>query len=67
MFDGKFVMTGVAPRVRRLVRHPTESSWLISSMQGHNEVTLWNMESSNRQVILWGSSAPPLSSQVCWN
>lgn len=53
----------VSPRVRRLVRHPTEPSWLISSMQGHNEVTVWNMESSNRQVILWGSTAPPLSSQ----
>lgn len=26
---------------------------------------MWNMESGNRQVILWGSTAPPLStSQV---
>ncbi|KAG8300620.1 phosphoinositide-3-kinase, regulatory subunit 4 [Homalodisca vitripennis] len=48
-------------RVRRLVRHPSESSWLLSASQGHNEVTMWNMESGNRQVILWASPAPPLS------
>ncbi|XP_054259125.1 phosphoinositide 3-kinase regulatory subunit 4 isoform X2 [Macrosteles quadrilineatus] len=48
-------------RIRRLVRHPSESSWLLSASQGHNEVTMWNMESGNRQVILWASPAPPLS------
>ncbi|XP_039281879.1 phosphoinositide 3-kinase regulatory subunit 4 isoform X2 [Nilaparvata lugens] len=50
-----------SPRVRRLVRHPTESSWLISSVQGHNEISMWNIESCTRQTVLWASSAPPLS------
>uniref|UniRef100_A0A1B6DEI4 non-specific serine/threonine protein kinase n=1 Tax=Clastoptera arizonana TaxID=38151 RepID=A0A1B6DEI4_9HEMI len=51
-------------RVRRLIRHPSESSWILSAMQGHNEIAIWNIESATRQVILWGSQAPPLSLQV---
>lgn len=49
-------------RVRRLVCHPTEPSWLISAVQGHNEVSMWNMEIQCRQSMLWASSAQPFSS-----
>ncbi|XP_075209888.1 vacuolar protein sorting 15 isoform X2 [Lycorma delicatula] len=48
-------------RVRRLVTHPTEPSWLISSVQGNNEIGMWNIESGSRQLVLWPSNAPPLS------
>lgn len=50
-----------ALRVRRLVTHPTEPSWLISSVQGNNEIGMWNIESGSRQLVLWPSNAPPLS------
>lgn len=55
----------LAVRVRRLIKHPTEPSWIISAMQDNNEVTVWNLESGSKQQTLWASSAPPLStSQV---
>lgn len=49
-------------RVRRLACHPTEPSWLISAVQGHNEISMWNMETQCRQAMLWASSAQPFSS-----
>lgn len=49
-------------RVRRLVCHPTEPSWLISAVQGHNEISMWNMEMQCRQSMLWASDAQPFSS-----
>jgi len=53
--------------VRRLIKHPSEPSWIISAMQDNNEVTVWNLESGSKQQTLWASSAPPLSnSQVWW-
>ncbi|KAK9511150.1 hypothetical protein O3M35_005765 [Rhynocoris fuscipes] len=48
-------------KVRRLCGHPTQPSWLISSVYGNNEVSLWGIESGSRQAVLWGSGAPPLS------
>ncbi|XP_065349993.1 phosphoinositide 3-kinase regulatory subunit 4 [Cloeon dipterum] len=48
-------------RVRRLAKHPTESSWVLSAVQGNNEVSMWNMETGFRQVVLWASNTPPLS------
>ncbi|XP_050537002.1 phosphoinositide 3-kinase regulatory subunit 4 [Daktulosphaira vitifoliae] len=50
-----------AVRVRRLIKHPTEPSWIISAMQDNNEVTVWNLESGSKQQTLWASNAPPLS------
>lgn len=51
--------------MRRLIKHPSEPSWIISAMQDNNEVTVWNLESGSKQQTLWASSAPPLSnSQV---
>ncbi|CAH0555278.1 unnamed protein product [Brassicogethes aeneus] len=48
-------------RIRKVICHPTEKSWIISSVQGNNEVSMWNLETSFRQRVLWGSTTPPLS------
>lgn len=48
-------------RVRKVITHPTEHSWIISAVQGNNEVSMWNLETGFRQMVLWASSAPPLS------
>lgn len=48
-------------RVRQLIRHPTESSWVLSAVQGNNEISMWNLETQFRQSVLWASTAPPLS------
>ncbi|XP_071440948.1 phosphoinositide 3-kinase regulatory subunit 4 [Hetaerina americana] len=48
-------------RVRRLVRHPLEQSWVISAVQGHNEISLWDLETQSRRAVLWASPSPPLS------
>ena len=34
---------------------------VLASVQGNNEVGLWNMESQFRQLVLWASSSPLLS------
>ncbi|OXU19045.1 hypothetical protein TSAR_000320 [Trichomalopsis sarcophagae] len=48
-------------RVRKVITHPTEHSWIISAVQGNNEISMWNLETGFRQMVLWASSAPPLS------
>nr|XP_018916322.1 PREDICTED: phosphoinositide 3-kinase regulatory subunit 4 [Bemisia tabaci] len=48
-------------RVRRMIKHPLHSSWIISAVQSNNEVSMWNLESGFRQAVLWASTAPPLS------
>ncbi|XP_015597151.1 phosphoinositide 3-kinase regulatory subunit 4 isoform X2 [Cephus cinctus] len=48
-------------RVRKVITHPTEPSWIISAVQGNNEISMWNLETGFRQMVLWASSAPPLS------
>ncbi|ENN74924.1 hypothetical protein YQE_08502, partial [Dendroctonus ponderosae] len=53
--------SGQAVRIRKVIPHPTEHSWLISSVQGNNEISMWNLESASRQTVLWGSTTPPLS------
>ena len=35
--------------------------YVLASVQGNNEVGLWNMESQFRQLALWASAAPILS------
>ncbi|KAK6633048.1 hypothetical protein RUM43_012791 [Polyplax serrata] len=50
-----------AGRVRKVICHPTEKSWILSAVQGNNEVSVWNMETKTRQAVLWGSTTPPLS------
>ncbi|XP_012255655.2 phosphoinositide 3-kinase regulatory subunit 4 isoform X2 [Athalia rosae] len=48
-------------RVRKVITHPTEHSWILSAVQGNNEISMWNVETGFRQTVLWASSAPPLS------
>ncbi|KAF5307655.1 hypothetical protein FQR65_LT06710 [Abscondita terminalis] len=50
-----------AARIRKVISHPTEPSWIISSVQGNNEISMWNLETGFRQVTLWGSNSPPFS------
>ncbi|CAD7085003.1 unnamed protein product [Hermetia illucens] len=47
--------------IRKILCHPTEPSYLISSSHGNNEVTIWNVETGQRQQVLWASSPSPLS------
>ncbi|XP_066297190.1 phosphoinositide 3-kinase regulatory subunit 4-like [Branchiostoma lanceolatum] len=54
-------------RVRKLCMHPTQQSWVISAVQGNNEVSMWDMETGARQMTLWASSAPPLSTSQASN
>jgi phosphoinositide-3-kinase regulatory subunit 4 len=46
-------------RIRQLVI--SGSGEVLASVQGNNEVGLWNMESQFRQLVLWSSSSPLLS------
>lgn len=48
-------------RVRKVVCHPTENSLVLSSAQGNNEISIWNLETGFREKVLWGSKTPPLS------
>nr|CAD7263978.1 unnamed protein product [Timema shepardi] len=48
-------------RVRKVICHPTEQSLVLSSVQGNNEISMWNLETQFRQAVLWASNAPPLS------
>ncbi|CAG9829186.1 unnamed protein product [Diabrotica balteata] len=50
-------------RIKKVLSHPTEHSWVMSSIQGNNEISMWNIETSFRQKVLWGSTSPPLSKQ----
>ncbi|KAJ8984786.1 hypothetical protein NQ317_003699 [Molorchus minor] len=48
-------------KIKKVISHPTEHSWIMSSIQGNNEISMWNLETGFRQKVLWGSTAPPLS------
>ncbi|XP_033097119.1 phosphoinositide 3-kinase regulatory subunit 4-like [Anneissia japonica] len=48
-------------RVRRIMVNALHTSGLISSIQGNNEVSMWDLETGARQLTLWASSSPPLS------
>ncbi|KAF6037532.1 PIK3R4 [Bugula neritina] len=45
-------------RVNHLSSHPAESSWVVGAMAGHNELSIWNLETKQRQKMLWASSSP---------
>lgn len=51
-------------RIRKVMPHPTEPSWLFSTSHGHNEVSIWNIETGHRQAALWASNTPPLSKEI---
>ncbi|KAJ3642279.1 hypothetical protein Zmor_025079 [Zophobas morio] len=48
-------------KIKKVIRHPTEPSWIISSVHGNNKILMWNMETKQLERILWGSTDPPLS------
>lgn len=48
-------------KIKKVISHPTEPSWIISSVNGNNKILMWNLETKSLEKILWGSSAPPLS------
>ncbi|KAI4461743.1 phosphoinositide 3-kinase regulatory subunit 4 [Holotrichia oblita] len=48
-------------RIRKVISHPTKHSWILSSIQGNNEISMWNLETGFREKVLWASRAPPLS------
>ena len=54
-------------RVRRLATHPIEQSWVVSAVQGNNEVTVWDLETGARRQALWASHTPPLSQTQVWH
>lgn len=54
-------------RVRRLIAHPQEQSWIISATQGNNEVSMWDVETGARQRVLWASPVTPLSQNQASN
>ncbi|KAK7079720.1 phosphoinositide-3-kinase, regulatory subunit 4, partial [Halocaridina rubra] len=47
--------------VRRVSMHPKESSWVVSAINGNNEISMWDMETQSRHMTLWASTKPPLS------
>ena len=56
-----FLIFSIGARVRKLIVHPKEQSWIISATQGNNEVSMWDVETGARRKALWASPAPPLS------
>ncbi|CAB4008676.1 Phosphoinositide 3-kinase regulatory subunit 4, partial [Paramuricea clavata] len=51
-------------RVRRLSAAPLSQckpSWVTCSVDGNNEVSVWNLETGACEKSLWASHAPPLS------
>lgn len=54
--------------VRRVSMHPKEGSWVVSAVNGNNEISMWDMETQSRHMTLWASPKPPLSmTQLCNN
>lgn len=51
----------IGARIRKLIVHPKEQSWIISSVQGNNEVSMWDVETGARRKALWASITPPLA------
>ncbi|XP_037081673.1 LOW QUALITY PROTEIN: phosphoinositide 3-kinase regulatory subunit 4-like [Pollicipes pollicipes] len=52
------------PRVRRLCVHPSQPSWFVSAVSGNSEVNMWNIETGERQMTLWPSQHPALSTAL---
>ncbi|XP_074031829.1 vacuolar protein sorting 15 isoform X2 [Leptinotarsa decemlineata] len=50
-------------KIRKVLAHPTKNSWVLSSVHGNNEISMWNIETGYREQTLWGSVSPPLVKQ----
>lgn len=70
VFDTRFQLRSntmsysVQRRVRRLLYTP---KGLYAAVEGYNEISLWDCESSSRTKTLWASNAPPLSNKISTN
>lgn len=53
--------------VRRVSMHPKEGSWVVSAINGNNEISMWDMETQSRHMTLWASPKPPLSMNQPFN
>ncbi|KAF8792794.1 Phosphoinositide 3-kinase regulatory subunit 4 like protein [Argiope bruennichi] len=64
-------------RIRSMLVHPKKHSSVFTSVQGNNEVSLWDLETQGRQTTLWSEKdIPPLSQtqkskhsvySMCWS
>jgi len=69
-FDTRFQLRSntmsysVQRKVRRLLYTP---KGLYAAVEGYNEISLWDCESSSRTKTLWASNAPPLSNKISTN
>lgn len=52
-----------AAGVRRMAIHPLRTSSIISSVNGNNEVNIWDLETSSCSTSLWASTVPVMSSR----
>ena len=62
MHDRSLSLSGA--RVRRLSASPLlqcKPSWVTCSVEGNNEVSVWNLETGACEKSLWASHAPALS------
>lgn len=57
--DSTYVSVGAG--IRRVSMHPKEGSWVVSAVNGNNEISMWDMETQSRHMTLWASPKPPLS------
>jgi len=48
-------------RVYALSANPFHHSSVISAVSGNNEVSMWDVETTTRQQMLWASPLPPFS------
>ncbi|GFQ80252.1 phosphoinositide 3-kinase regulatory subunit 4 [Trichonephila clavata] len=64
-------------RIRNMLVHPRKRSSIFTSVQGNNEVSLWDLETQGRLMTLWSEKdVPPLSQtqksrhsiySMCWS
>ncbi|GBN01215.1 Phosphoinositide 3-kinase regulatory subunit 4 [Araneus ventricosus] len=64
-------------RIRSMLVHPRKHSSIFTSVQGNNEVSLWDLETQGRLLTLWSEKdIPPLSQiqkskhsiySMCWS
>ncbi|GFX71305.1 phosphoinositide 3-kinase regulatory subunit 4 [Trichonephila clavipes] len=64
-------------RIRNMLVHPRKRSSIFTSVQGNNEVSLWDLETQGRLMTLWSEKdIPPLSQtqksrssiySMCWS
>lgn len=49
--------------IKKIIAHPSDRAKVAVAYSGNNEVSIWNLEGSNRDMAIWASPAAPLSVQ----